>query len=311
MVLFENTAKENSSPVRSRRPNPRFQPTLLRGAAEAPAVERLSLLTQDTMKNTASEESAIPKPPEKVTSPAADYFQTSFRNLGLFHLVIDTVLSGDFVAHIAQRALDGQELDKEIDRATLARKEPGPCTRQLRKYRQELLEAFFARFVDNFEVYLVDILREVLRQKPEILRSRQQTVTLEYVLQFPSIDNLVQDIIEGKVNSLSYKGFSELEQWYAEKGIPLVVNTEDRQVIVELIATRNIIVHNRGRIDERYLRTVPASTYKSGELRELEVDDLFKALSILNTIVSATDQEIAKKFILETSILKKREPELD
>lgn len=263
------------------------------------------------MDNTASEESVIQKPPEKVTSPAADYFQTSFRNLSLFHFVIDTVLSGDFAAHIARQALDGQELDKEIDPATLARKEPRPRTRQLREYRQELLQAFFARFVDNFEVYLVDILREVLRQKPEILRTRQQTVTLEYLLQFPSIDDLVQDVIEGKVNSLSYKGFSELEQWYAEKGIPLVVKTEDRQAIVELIATRNIIVHSRGRIDERYLRTVPASTYKIGELRKLEVDDLFTALSILNTIVSAIDQEIARKFNLETSNLNQREPELD
>src|SRR4030067_1814291 len=103
------------------------------------------------MDNTASKESAVSKSPEKATSPAADYLQASFRNLGLFHLVIDIVLSGDFAAHLARRALDGQELDMEIDPATLAHKEPGPRTRKLRKYRQELLQAFFTRTVDNFE----------------------------------------------------------------------------------------------------------------------------------------------------------------
>ena len=142
------------------------------------------------MKDTDASAKVPPGPPERVTGPASDYFKTSYRNLGLFSFVIDTVLTGDYVVHIASRALDGKELDKQIDPADLAKKEPGPRTKQLRKFAQELLEAFFVRFVDNFEVYLSDILREVLRKKPDILRSRQQTVTLEHVLQFPTIDDL-------------------------------------------------------------------------------------------------------------------------
>ena len=143
------------------------------------------------MKAKASKKIASSEPPKKVTSPAKDYFQTSERNLGLFNFVIDTVITSDFVSHLAQRALNGEELDKESTPRSLLGKEPGPRTRQLRKYRQDILQTFFARSVDNFEVYLVDILREVLRRRPEILRSRQQNVTLEYVLQFPSIDNFI------------------------------------------------------------------------------------------------------------------------
>lgn len=261
------------------------------------------------MNNKVSKESKIPNPPKKVTTSADGYFQTSFRNLDLFHLVTDAVIYVDFAAHVTRQTLNRQKIDKKINPAILARKEPGLRTRQLRKYRQELLQSFFARFVDNFEIYLVDILREVLRQKPEILRSRQQTITLDYLLQFQSIDDLIQDIIESKVNSLSYKGFLDLEQWYEEKGIPLKVKNEHRQAVVELIATRNIIVHNRGRVDEKYLRTIPTSIYKIGELRELEVVDLFTTLSILNTIVSATDQEIAQKYNLVINTLNKKDSE--
>jgi hypothetical protein len=238
--------------------------------------------------------------PKKVSSSAEKYFQTSVRNLGLFHFVIDTVISGDFASHIARQALNGQEIDKDIDPATLAKKEPGPRTLQLRKYKQELLQAFFVRFIDNFEVYLVDILREALKQKPEILRSRQQTITLDYLLQFKSIDDLIQDVIESKVNILSYKGFSDLEDWYEEKGIPLIVENEKIVEVVEMIATRNIIVHNRGLVDEKYLRSLNTSTFKVGDLRELDVDDMFETLETLNTIVSATDQKIVQKFSLIT-----------
>jgi hypothetical protein len=258
------------------------------------------------MTRESPKEMILPSFPEKVTSPAERYFQTSSRNLELFGFIIVTVLSGDYASYIARQALDGHDIDKEIDPAILASSKPGPQTRQLRKYRQELLQAFFTRFVDNFEVYLIDILREVLRKKPEILCSRQQTTTLEYLLQFKTIDDLIQDIIESKVNSLSYKGFLDLEEWYEDNGIPLIVEKEHRQAIVELIATRNIIVHNRGLVDAKFLRTVTTSTHRLGELRKLEVADLYTTLSILNTIVSATDQKIAEKFNLTITLLNKK-----
>jgi tRNA G37 N-methylase TrmD len=95
-------------------------------------------------------------------------------------------------------------------------------------------------------------------------------------------------------------GFSEIKQWYEGKGIPLIVKSEDNQKIIELIATRNIIVHNRGRIDEKYLRTVSTSTYKIGDYRLLVGGDLISTLSILNSIVSSTDQAITQKFNLDT-----------
>ena len=72
--------------------------------------------------------------------------------------------------------------------------------------------------------------------------------------------------------------------------------------MVELISVRNIIVHNRARIDERYLRSVPTSSFKLGEIRKLEVDDLFKVLYVLNEIVSDTDQQIAPKFGISTTL---------
>jgi hypothetical protein len=85
--------------------------------------------------------------------------------------------------------------------------DPGTNINALREMRQELLELFFENAVNNFETYIVPILREVLRKRPEILRTREQQVNVEYVLKFHSIQELTNDLIEGKVNSLSYEGF--------------------------------------------------------------------------------------------------------
>jgi hypothetical protein len=103
-----------------------------------------------------------------------------------------------------------------------------------------------------------------------MLRTAQPTLSLEYVLQFQTIDALAQDVIEAKVNSLSYQGFPELEAWCDKKGIPLVVPEGEREAVSELIATRNLITHNRGRVDERYLRNVRQSRYRIGDKRTLK-----------------------------------------
>lgn len=66
--------------------------------------------------------------------------------------------------------------------------------------------------------------------------------------------------------------------------------------VVEIAATRNVVVHNRSRIDERYLRAVPTSGAKAGELRELTVDYLFEAKELLFTIVAQTDEAVACKY---------------
>ena len=70
---------------------------------------------------------------------------------------------------------------------------------------------FLTRIVDNFQVYLTEIIRMVLRKRPEILSGRKQEISLGYILDFNSIESLTQDIIEAKVNSLSYDGFVKLK----------------------------------------------------------------------------------------------------
>jgi hypothetical protein len=164
---------------------------------------------------------------------------------------------------------------------------------------------FVSRAVDNFEVYLVAMVRHVLNKEPRILSDRKQELTLGQILKFESIEALSREIIEGKLNALSYEGFGELEDWCKQRSIPLVVPHGKRDSVVELIALRNIIVHNRGCVDERYRAAVPSSVTKVGRKRELDVNDLIGAIALLDAVVGTTDAAVAGKFRLE--ILKVRD----
>lgn len=116
--------------------------------------------------------------PERGTSAALAYFWASGRDARLFHFVIDTALRGDYVGYIARNALEGKCDYKEKDPADLARTNPGPRTMHLRQSRQELLEMFLCRAVDNFQAYIVDIVRAVLHKQPRMLSARKQELSL-------------------------------------------------------------------------------------------------------------------------------------
>lgn len=239
-------------------------------------------------------------PLDEGSRPYLEYVWSGRRDRRLFFFVVDAALRGDYMAHIARTALEGGTYETGPEaHASLASKKPGPRTKALRRSQQELLEMLLSRSVDNFQLYVVEIIRDVLRARPEILSGRKQEITLGQILQFGSIDDLVLDIVESRVSSLSYKGFADLKDWCAGRGIPLVVPEESYPAVAELIALRNIVVHNRGRVDPRYQAVVGPTSPALGEPRPIDVDEFFEALDLLDRVVELTDVAVSAKFGLE------------
>src|SRR2546426_1775369 len=98
----------------------------------------------------------VEPPPERGTSALLEYFWTGSCDLHLFHFVIDTVMAGDYVAYVAKRALAGVTTPGHKKPTDLAKSEPGRRITILRQSRQELLEMFLTRIVDNFQAYLTE-----------------------------------------------------------------------------------------------------------------------------------------------------------
>jgi hypothetical protein len=170
------------------------------------------------MQDDVPQYACAPKHPAEATRSGMAYFMAVNEDYALFHLLLDTVLAGDHIGFATRELLDGVP-EKEIPSPSeLAGKSPGPRLLFLRGRRKLYLEMFVARLVDGFQTYVVDLIRAVLRARPEMLTSRQPTVSLEDILRHKTIEDLVQSVIERRVGALSYEGFAALQTWCAVLG---------------------------------------------------------------------------------------------
>lgn len=236
--------------------------------------------------------------PFEGTKSALRYFISITRDLNFFMFIINTVSIADkrpYHEKMKLEKFDGETSDRNI----IKNENPGLRIKKFRKHSQDFIEMIFSRLINNFQIYIVDLIREILQVKPEILINNQPTISISQVLKADTIGVLIQEAIESKVATLANKGFGYIEEWCVSNGIPITVANDLKPDIIEFIAIRNIIVHNRCLVDEKYLKAVPSTKYKLGELRKLNLDVLFHAINTLGDIVSQTDQNSINKYSLE------------
>lgn len=248
--------------------------------------------------------------PDISTKSGALYFDSTLSDLEFLFFIIDTVLIGDYIPYHAKKTLelaDGLAAENEVIKSPeeLMQKKPGNCIKKLRQHSQEFIEMIYSRQVDNFQTYIVNLVREILKVQPNILHNNHPQISIAQLLEVGSKDELISEIIENKVSSLANKGFKNIEEWCRASGIPLTVNKDFKNKLKEFIAIRNIIVHNGCIVDEKYLRVAPQSKYEKGSLRKLAVDELNDAINIFSEIVKQTDKKSIDKFNLQESMLNK------
>lgn len=246
--------------------------------------------------------------PKSGTKSSIIYYDSMISDLEFFFFIIDTVLIVDYIPYHAKKTLeliDGMITEEEIEKnpVELMNNTPGKNMKHLRKHSQEFIEMIFSRLIDNFKIYIVSLVREILQVKPEILHNNQPTISIAQLLKGESLDTLILEVIESKISTLANKGFGSIEEWCIANGIPLTVKEDYRKLVVEFIAIRNIIIHNRCIVDEKYMRATPDCDFKLGSLRKLTVDDLYKAINIFNEIVIQTDTHAVSKYHLETNAI--------
>jgi hypothetical protein len=161
-------------------------------------------------------------------------------------------------------------------------------------------QMFFCRYIDSFLIYISDLLRNVLRKQPNILAGTEKIKT-ERLLKVSTIQELLDEVIEEQVASLSYAGFHDLCDWLRKRGIELCPEQHDEADLVEAIAIRNLIVHNEGRVDNRFVKLVPSRKAPIGEELQLTIDDITAAVKTIAKTVSYSDQAASKKFGLLAS----------
>ena len=250
------------------------------------------------MANETANDHQHPPVPEVMTLPGWN-FQREYARLFAFVVYITKLaISTDEKAQVAARALYKTE-DPEKYRASMENIEKHGATRALRKlHRSMLLEMMLSRAAENFLAYMTELLAVVFRARPETLRS-SETVRLDTVLKHATMEELVHELAERRVNQLSYQGMRDLSAYLSDRlAFELFPKPEHLERAVRIVESRNLIVHNRGLVNELFLSRVPGVSAKVGERLDLDSNQIFDDLEFIALLVYEADARAIKKFKL-------------
>jgi hypothetical protein len=187
--------------------------------------------------------------------------------LQAFFFTVLTAARFDEVRTIAVQALD---LAKNPNKAEQVGDAPkgerdylkGEAFKRVQKFSPLFSRNLVVGMANNFFSYVSEMLQHVLRRKPEVLRSSER-LTNEEVLQFTRVKELVAYMADKKVNELAYGGLKGVEDYVKDRlGIAMFDNEDERIKLTILAELRNIHTHNRGIVNEIFLKRVGQKKYR-------------------------------------------------
>lgn len=149
----------------------------------------------------------------------------------------------------------------------------------------EFLSKNFSSFVRNmslvyiitiFERFLGEILRITFKGKPEILKSYQKQISYDELLTYNDFNEILQIIIEKEIRSLFMKDIEEINKYFKDKFNLDLSQFTDWMQFTERFYRRNILIHNKGQINEVYIQK---TSYEGKDLK-LDVTENYLNRSI-------------------------------
>jgi hypothetical protein len=134
--------------------------------------------------------------------------------------------------------------------------------------------------IAHFEAFFNDLTRTCLAHFWQTLKTKNKTMTHEEVLAFDNIDDLKNYLIEKEVIQFSHFGIKEKVEYLEnkfhvtfsyirQKGKRLNWNCIELDDLINLFAKRNLILHNRGIVNDIYLRICKNEELQIGESIEI------------------------------------------
>ncbi len=127
--------------------------------------------------------------------------------------------------------------------------------------------------------------------------SDRTVIDIEEVLRHDSTRDLVEAPALNKVRELPYRSVAEIGSYLEKRlGLSLTPSKGDLSTIEVLTAQRNLVVHNRGKVDRSYKRKVPASGERVSTDLPVGYEDLVAAARTLSRAVRYVEEQVVGKF---------------
>jgi hypothetical protein len=245
-------------------------------------------------------------PPEPMSQPCGHFFVEHIRLYSLTSFVIglveDAVRSNLAWVNLSEGPVSPL---KEPEKTSLGR--VIKLIDEFLHHNDLVFELMFVRYVDNFLTYISDLLALIFKTRPETLKSGD-TVRVEDVLSFPTVQDFVESLTERKILQLSTKGFSQLESYLSERlGFELFKDGDDFLRAKIIIEVRNVFVHNRGIANKIFASRAPEFEAELGKRIRLSKEEVVASIAFLTRSVVEIDTQASQKFGTERPIATKEQ----
>ncbi len=120
--------------------------------------------------------------------------------------------------------------------------------------QQIVPRTFLVSLVSQFDAFLGRLIKQLFNLKPEALDVAEGTLTFSQLVEFGSIENAKDYVVEKEIESVLRRSHAEQFDWLENKfGLKLRVNLHAWPVFIELTERRNLFVHSNGLVSRQYL----------------------------------------------------------
>lgn len=169
------------------------------------------------------------------------------------------------------------------------------CKKENNSNDSIILEGLFTLAVASFEHSINDTLKILLTQIPDKLDFKSESIIKSELIE----GNPLNLAIESKVNSISYKSLPDIIRYFT-KTVDIsenLVSEDEMNQLIELKATRNLLIHNDLKVNSIYDETAGPNKRKgNGGRLIIDQDYLFNSLLVIRTILEKIRFELLEKY---------------
>lgn len=163
--------------------------------------------------------------------------------------------------------------------------------KQIEEHIALMCELIACRSVDNFLIYLSELLALVLKVHPGVLDLSKVQIDLAFVLSQPDVQAVRNMYMEKKVREMSYWSLKDLSGYLKDKfKFKLFYDDGERNSATNLIEERNLLVHNQGIVDKIFKDKAPTHSANIGDRIRYSPKRLMDSVRLIEQLAVSIDQ---------------------
>lgn len=243
-------------------------------------------------------------PPSTLASRSLYLFLLDYyRVVDLFFFTIHLAHSNDDASLAASKALlpiSNSEEEKNKYQSIIDN--PGRAVKKLHEFGNLNSKNLTVNTVDSFLWFISATIQIAMKKRPEMVKSGE-SIRIEEIFDYRSKRELINYLIDRRVNSLSYGGMSKIERFIEESmGVAMFPDDDSRQLMQIFVEVRNIHVHNRGFVNRIFLSRSTQHkrlNFVEGKRAHLDFDELVNLTRVCVQTAIDLDRKVCEKFNVE------------